>query len=342
MVAKVNECARVLRMHGEVLPLRHASRELVRELGFLQEREPASGLSHSHCHALMEVEARPGLTQGELAKVLRLDKSRTSRIVAELEARGWTRADADAADKRVRRLRLTARGEEKVARVHESASQRVDAALAMLDEDGRGTVLRGMQLYAQALERSRRRGEYATRPARSADRAAIARLIRTVMPEFGAEGPGFAIVDPEVDDMPRAYAGPRSAYFVVVRGDAVVGGGGFAPLVGGDEGTCELRKMYFLPELRGLGLGRELLERCIEGARASGFTRMYLETLTAMSAARRLYERFGFEKLDAPLGATGHFGCNSFYARSLREGGARASSAGAQATQPSRRSSRRG
>jgi putative acetyltransferase len=159
---------------------------------------------------------------------------------------------------------------------------------------------------------------YAIRPIRPDDRDAVARLIRVVMPEFGAEGPGFAILDPEVDDMVGAYRGPRAAYFVVARDDgAIAGGGGFAPLAGGDAGTCELRKMYFLPELRGLGLGRELLERCLEGARGAGFRTMYLETLANMTRARALYERSGFRRLDAPMGATGHFGCDTFYARDL-------------------------
>ena len=43
------------------------------------------------------------------------------------------------------------------------------------------------------------------------DDAAIATIIRSVMPEFGADGEGFAIHDPEVDWMSRAYAEPRHA-----------------------------------------------------------------------------------------------------------------------------------
>jgi len=89
------------------------------------------------------------------------------------------------------------------------------------------------------------------------------------------------------------------------------------PLAGGEEGVCELRKMYFLPAARGLGAGKALLARCIEEARARGYRRMYLETLTGMDAAQRLYERFGFTKLAAPLGATGHFGCDRWYALEL-------------------------
>ncbi|HZV23418.1 MAG TPA: GNAT family N-acetyltransferase, partial [Luteimonas sp.] len=72
------------------------------------------------------------------------------------------------------------------------------------------------------------------RPIAPGDDAAIARIIRTVMPEFGACGSGFAINDPEVDWMHRAYAAPRSAYFVVERDGVVEGGGGVAPLEGGD------------------------------------------------------------------------------------------------------------
>ena len=154
---------------------------------------------------------------------------------------------------------------------------------------------------------------FSIRPIRAEDDPRMASIIRTVMPEFGATGCGFAISDPEVDWMSRAYAAPRSAYFVVERDGVVVGGGGVAPLDGGPEDTCELRKMYFLPEARGLGAGAAMMARCLDAARGFGFARCYLETLTGMDAAMKLYARSGFRRIDAPMGATGHGGCNTFY-----------------------------
>ena len=161
------------------------------------------------------------------------------------------------------------------------------------------------------------RGEITIRPIQPADDAAIAAIIRAVMPEFGAVGSGFAISDPEVDWMSRAYAAPRHAYFVVERDGVVRGGGGIAPLIGGDAGTCELRKMYFMPDVRGIGAGALLMSRCLDAARDAGFAQCYLETLTGMDAAQRLYERSGFRRIAGPMGATGHGGCNTFYLRDL-------------------------
>jgi putative acetyltransferase len=154
---------------------------------------------------------------------------------------------------------------------------------------------------------------FTIRPVTSADDVAMATIIRAVMPEFGAVGDGFAINDPEVDWMSRAYAQPRSAYFVVERDGVVLGGGGVAPLDGGDGDTCELRKMYFLPQVRGLGAGSAMMERCLQAARGFGFIHCYLETLCGMDAAMRLYDRSGFRRIDGPMGATGHGGCNTFY-----------------------------
>lgn len=162
-------------------------------------------------------------------------------------------------------------------------------------------------------EPSRSATAFRLRPIEAGDDAAVAAIIRSVMPEFGATGEGFAINDPEVDWMHRAYAAPRSAYFVVERDGVVEGGGGVAPLEGGDADVCELRKMYFLPSLRGLGAGAAVMARCLEAARGFGFRRCYLETLCGMDAAMRLYERTGFRRIDGPLGATGHGGCNTFY-----------------------------
>lgn len=149
------------------------------------------------------------------------------------------------------------------------------------------------------------------------DNPIIAQIIRTVMPQFGADGDGFAIKDAEVDAMYEAYSKPRSIYFVVEHQGTVIGGGGIAPLQGGDECTCELKKMYFLEEGRGKGIGQALLNRCLEAARIFGFKTCYLETLEKMGAARKLYEKNGFIRLTKPMGNTGHYGCDRYYAKPL-------------------------
>ncbi len=155
------------------------------------------------------------------------------------------------------------------------------------------------------------------RPIEPRDDAAVASVIRTVMTSFGASGPGFAIHDPEVTAMSAAYARRGAAYFVIEQDGRVIGGGGIAPLDGGDPHTCELRKMYFLPEARGLGLGRRLLACCLETARTAGYTRCYLETLTGMDAAQALYAKMGFERIEGPRGCTGHSSCDQFFERAL-------------------------
>ena len=154
------------------------------------------------------------------------------------------------------------------------------------------------------------------RPIRPTDDAAVAAIIRSVMPEFGACGPGFAINDAEVDCMSASYNRPGSRYFVIDDGVSVLGGGGIAPLTEIEPGappTCELRKMYYLPEARGRGLGRQMISTCLTAARELGYQRCYLETLTGMDTAQHLYQSFGFQILCAPLGNTGHFSCDRYY-----------------------------
>jgi putative acetyltransferase len=156
------------------------------------------------------------------------------------------------------------------------------------------------------------------RPIFLEDNFGVAALIRRVMPEFGAGGEGFAIHDAEVDEMFQAYSRPRSQYFVLVEEDgSVVGGGGIAPLAGGDPSVCELRKMYFLGEARGLGFGQKLMDLCLKSAREFGFHQCYLETLVSMEAAGKLYLKNGFRELNAPMGNTGHFSCDHWLVKNI-------------------------
>jgi putative acetyltransferase len=149
------------------------------------------------------------------------------------------------------------------------------------------------------------------------DNTVIADIIRLVMTEFQAVGCGYSINDSEVDDMYSAYAPERSAFYVVELDDRILGCGGFGPLTGATEDTCELRKMYFKSELRGLGVGAQLLKLCLQEATKAGFRHCYLETMDTMEQAQRLYGKHGFEYLDKPMGETGHSSCGTWMARKL-------------------------
>lgn len=157
---------------------------------------------------------------------------------------------------------------------------------------------------------------YIIRPIEKRDNEQIAQIIRSVMTEYGATGTGYSIMDNEVDRMYEAYS-DRAKYYVVEKDGKILGGSGVSQLIGGDEDTCELKKMYFLNELRGLGFGEKLLELCLEAVKELGYKKCYLETLSHMHAAQKLYEKFGFKKLDKPMGNTGHFKCNCWYVREV-------------------------
>jgi putative acetyltransferase len=159
--------------------------------------------------------------------------------------------------------------------------------------------------------------EFLLRPIVPDDNRAVAQVIRTVMTEFGAVGPGYSIQDPEVDNMFDAYSLPRAVFFVLEKSGKVLGCGGVAPLTGADAGICELRKMYFHPEARGHGFGQKIMELLQEEARGRGFSYMYLETISAMTQANGLYRKMGFIPLPGPMGNTGHTGCGLFYGKEL-------------------------
>lgn len=100
------------------------------------------------------------------------------------------------------------------------------------------------------------------RPIESGDNEPMAKIIREVMTAYGAVGDGFSINDPEVDQMYDYYQAEGCAYFVLSNAhNQVLGGGGIGPLVGGDPATCELKKMYFVPSVRGRGMGQEMVDQ---------------------------------------------------------------------------------
>ncbi|CAB5717706.1 bifunctional helix-turn-helix transcriptional regulator/GNAT family N-acetyltransferase [Aeromonas dhakensis] len=291
-------------------PLRALSRDLVRELGMLSQQCGELALSPLEAHLLIELESGPATNQ-QLAERLRIDKSNASRPLARLAERELISWHPHPSDGRSKEARLTIAGQAQLLDLHQEMDSAMEETLAQLTLAEREQLWEGLRLYRSALSRARRQQGYRIRPITPADNPAIAAVVRAVSAEYGLTADkGYGVADPNLDFLHETYLGERSRYWVIEGPDgSILGGGGIAPLAGEEGQVCELQKMYFMPSLRGLGLGRRLVLQALDEARALGYQRCYLETTAVLREATALYESLGFEHLPGPLGSTGHDAC---------------------------------
>jgi GNAT superfamily N-acetyltransferase len=125
--------------------------------------------------------------------------------------------------------------------------------------------------------------------------------IRRLFEAYAASLPvdlGYQGFAEELESLPGAYAAPEGV-LLLARHEAGQGVGCIAMRPLGDEGVCEMKRLYVQPAERGTGLGQALAEALIEQARGLGYREMRLDTLPSMTAAQSLYRRLGFAPIPA-------------------------------------------
>ena len=149
------------------------------------------------------------------------------------------------------------------------------------------------------------------------DNLQMAAIVRDVLMELGAPKIGTAYADPNLEKLYETYNTDRAVYYVLTNENKIVGGAGVSRLDNEAADICEFQKMYFLPEARGLGFARKILDICLQDAIDFGFTKCYIETMPYMEDAQRLYKNAGFYYLDNPMGNTGHTSCQVWMMKDL-------------------------
>jgi putative acetyltransferase len=158
---------------------------------------------------------------------------------------------------------------------------------------------------------------YSIRHIQTSDNPVIAKIIRNTLTEFGANHPGTVYYDASTDALYELFQQKGAVYFIAEAADKLLGGGGIYPTDGLPADTCELVKMYLLPEARGIGLGRRMIETCLTFAKNHGYKQVYLETMPELKPALKAYEKLGFQYLQAPMGNSGHTGCSLWMLKSI-------------------------
>ena len=97
----------------------------------------------------------------------------------------------------------------------------------------------------------------------------------------------------------------------------IVGCCGVFPTKNLPTGYVELVKFYLDKKARGTGIGRALMDKTIDSAKAMGYSFLYLECFPEFVIALKLYEKYGFIKIEHPLGQSGHSGCSIWMVKEL-------------------------
>jgi putative acetyltransferase len=151
------------------------------------------------------------------------------------------------------------------------------------------------------------------------DNQVLAELIRKVFREFKIDKPGTVYTDPTTDTLYTVFENPKSAYFIAEVDGEIVGGCGIYPTDGLPEGCAELVKFYLVAEARGKGIGNDLMQKSIAKARELGYSQLYLESFPELAKAVSMYEKAGFKPLQQAMGNSGHYACNIWMLKDLKD-----------------------
>jgi putative acetyltransferase len=105
--------------------------------------------------------------------------------------------------------------------------------------------------------------------------------------------------------------------WVAEQGPDIIGCCGIFPTEGLADDCAELVKFYLPASARGNGIGKSLMNQCVESAKAMGYTQLYLESIPIFAKAVSMYEKQGFVRLDKPLGNSGHSTCSIWMVKTL-------------------------
>jgi len=149
------------------------------------------------------------------------------------------------------------------------------------------------------------------------DNASLSILIKNVFREFHIDKPGTVYTDPTTDKLYELFQEPGATYWVVEDNKQIVGGCGIYPTPGLPTNCVELVKFYLLKSYRGKGIGKSLLELTDKSAKKLGYTQLYLESFPELESAVSMYEKAGFNRIEKPLGNTGHHACSIWMIKEL-------------------------
>ncbi|MFE0177623.1 GNAT family N-acetyltransferase [Streptomyces sp. NPDC059002] len=247
---------------------------------------------------LYELAHSPHTDAADLRGELSLDAGYLSRLLGKFERAGLVERAPSAPDPRRQRITLTARGRDAADLLDERSREAVGSLLADVPSDERERLAAAMrtvrEILAGSTGRVGRRGAHVLlREPGAGDLGWIVQRNAAVYAaEFGWNADYEGLVARLVADFAQDHDPHLERVWIAELDGRPVG----CVMCVRDEApaTARLRLLLVEPDARGLGIGDQLIDACVEFARGVGYRDLVLWTNDVLAAARTLYQRHGF------------------------------------------------
>lgn len=277
-----------------VQEVRQFNRFYTHLIGLLDEHLPGSGLTLPEGRVLYELATSGRQTAADLTRTLGIDKAQLSRVVRTLANRKLLRSEVDPAHAKRRILSLTPTGRVAFSVLDQGTRLRMESVLDPLTGEMRKKLISSMRDIQQAFDaRDDTPATFALRPLVPGDLGwVIHRQAVLYAGEYGWDWTYEALIAKILGEYAIDFDASKEDGWIAERAGQTVGS--IFLMKSEDPVVAKLRLLYVEPSARGLGVGRRLVDTCVQRARQLGYRRLTLWTNDVLTAARRIYETSGF------------------------------------------------
>ncbi len=271
--------------------LRRFNRFFTRRTGLLEPRYQGSPLSLVEARVLYEIATGQPVLARTIKDKLGLDPGYLSRIVSRFDRLDWIERDVGS-DARQRPIRLTGAGRATFEALDRHTHDSTAGLIQHLDTDQR-RLLTASFAAAEHLMGGADASQVGLRTFRAGDMGLITSRQAILYAEYYGWGVGMeALIGEVTTGFLRNFRPGREQCWIAEQDGRMLGS---VFLVADSPDIARLRLLYVEAEARGLGIGRLLVDQCIDFARSAGYRDLVLWTHTVLTSARKIYAASGFE-----------------------------------------------
>jgi DNA-binding MarR family transcriptional regulator/GNAT superfamily N-acetyltransferase len=282
--------------HDSVAAFRRFNRIYTRVLGLLGEGLVDSPFSLTEARVLFELATRAEAGATEIAEELSLDAGYLSRILRKFEETKLLGRTSSKQDARHSLLCLTKKGKAAFADLDRRSAAQAELVLEGISPAKRSALLGSMHIIEAALSKDgASRAPLVLRPHRPGDMGwVIQRQSILYAQEYGWDGTYEALAARICADFIDHFDSHRERCWIAEREGEPLGSI-FLVRHPEHEDTAKLRLLHVEQAARGIGLGKALVNECVQFVRTAGYKRITLWTQSILTSAHRLYQQAGFQ-----------------------------------------------